>query len=112
MNPRRPSEDTIPLHVAVTSTATSVWVEVSGEVDLSNRQRLESALSEVDFARADVVHLDLRHLTFCDTSGCHLLLQLEREARLSGHETRILGARPTVRKVLTLLAADDGPTFV
>lgn len=108
----RPREDTIPLHIAVTTTATSVWIEVCGEVDLSNRQQLYFELACIDLADANVVHIDLRHLTFCDTHGCAILLRFARTARQSGHEVQILGARHTVRKVLCMLTSADGPTFV
>lgn len=112
MDSPRPREDTIPLHVAATTTATSAWIEVCGEVDVSNREQLYFELAGIDLADADVVHIDLRHLTFCDTRGCAMLVRFERAARETGHQVHYLNARPTVRKVLCLLTPGDGPTFV
>ena len=108
----RPRDDVGPLLISVTASASSVWIRVCGEVDLSNRAQLQAALSGVDLDGAHTVTLDLKHLTFCDTRGCWHLLRFEREARLSGHETSIHGAKPTVRKVLALIAGADQPTFV
>jgi anti-anti-sigma regulatory factor len=107
----RPREDTCPLDVAVTIAAGSVWVQISGEVDMSNSARLRTALSAVDYGHAESVNLDLRRLSFCDTRGCQILLLFEREAWLSGRATKIHGAVPTVRKVLSLLAPDEGFDF-
>jgi anti-anti-sigma regulatory factor len=99
------------LLIAVITSPSTVSIQVCGEVDLSNRDQLQAALSAVDFDGARTDRLDLQHLTFCDISGCWHLLLFEREARPSGHQTSIHGARPTVRKVLSLMADGDKPTF-
>jgi anti-anti-sigma factor len=111
MNSPGPPKDMDALLIAVTTSASTLWVQVCGEVDVSNHDQLRAALSAVDLDGAHIVRLDLQHLTFCDISGCRHLLLFEREARLSGHETSIHGARPTVRKVLSVLADGDTPTF-
>ena len=111
MNSPGPREDTNPIDLAVTTSPTDLWVQVRGEVDLSNSHRLQAALAAVDFDDADVVNLDLRQLTFCDTDGCRVLLLFEREVRLSGHQARIHGATSTVRKVLGFISDGDQPTF-
>jgi|1186.fasta_scaffold232392_2 anti-anti-sigma factor len=99
------------MHVAVTTSGTALWIRVSGEVDLSNHHRLRTALAIVDFSEADLVNLDVRQLDFCDTRGCGILLSFEREARLSGHQTTICGASPSLRQVLDCIAPEDALTF-
>lgn len=101
-----------PSTVTVTATAAAVRVEICGEVDLSNHDRLQAALSGVDVYHADALYLDLRGLTFCEVAGCWALLMFERDARLSGHPTNIYGATRTFQRVLSLLAAGDEPSFV
>ena len=97
--------------VPASNRACSVWIQVCGEVDVSNHAQLQAALSAVDLDGAHAVRLDLRHLTFCDTGGCWRLLRFERDARLSGCRTSIHGARRTVRTVLSLIAGADQPPF-
>ena len=63
------------------------------------------------YGHADTVNLDLRGLSFCDTRGCQILLLFKRQAWLSGRATTFHGAVPTVRKVLNLLAPDEGFDF-
>jgi len=99
------------LKIVVTHRTDATWIRLRGEVDYSNRPLLRAALTAVDLHRTGVLHLDLEHLDFCDVGGCRLLLLLERKARRLGYETRIHGARDTVRKVLCLIAGRDRPTF-
>ena len=112
MKSPKPCSTTPVLSIQVTATATALRIQISGEVDLSNRDTLKAALTAIDFDTADAVQLDLRQLTFCDSAGCGALIWFERESRLSGHPTHIRGATRTVQLVLTLLANGDVPTFV
>ena len=97
------------MRVTVSRTATDCWVHIFGEVDLSNRDDLQSALSAIDFRSARGVWLDLRGLTFCDSSGCLVILRFERNARLSSHQTQIWASNPAMRKVMSFLARDCWP---
>lgn len=112
MHSPRPREDMPPLTIAVTEDPDDLWIHVCGEVDLSNRAQLQAALAAVDLDGAAALHLDLHQLSFSDTRGCCLLLRLERDARRSGYETRIHGATPTLRRVMTLIAPDVRDRFV
>ena len=99
-----PREQTDSLTVTVTPSDGVVGVEVCGEVDLGNRDQLNAALASVDFRAARAVCTDLSRLTFCDITGCEALLRFERRARAAGLETRMLGASPSISKVMGLLA--------
>ena len=111
MNSPRTREKMNPLSVAVTTNAGAVWIQIRGELDLATCDDLQTALKAVDFDGADGVHLMLDQLTFCDVAGARILLQFERKARLSGRKTTINGTDPMVRKILTMLAGRDQPTF-
>ncbi len=111
MHSPRPREDLNHLDVAVTPKASVIRVQLCGEVDLSNRDALLCELAAVCLEDVDTLHLDLHELTFCDIQGCHLLGMFLARAQISGVEVRIHDARPVVRRVLTLLGHDNGPTF-
>jgi anti-anti-sigma factor len=111
MNSPKPREEMDPISVAVFTNAGAVWIQIRGELDVATCDDLQTALQAVDFDSADGVHLMLDQLTFCDTGGARILLLFEREARLSGRKTTINGANPMVRKILTMLAGRDQPTF-
>src|SRR4051812_44943673 len=109
MNSPRPRESALPMRVTVTATAAQLWVRIVGEVDLSNRDDLDRALSAIDYRSARGVRLDLRRLTFCDSAGCLVILQFERKARCSGHQTDIWVAYPTMRKLIGFLTHEYWP---
>ena len=112
MHRSRPSgECTHPLRVATTRRAGDAWIELRGELDIATLNQLRVALLGVDLADVDAIFLDLHQLTFCDVTGSKLLLQFDCVALTSGHETTFVGATPTTRKVLTLLATCREPAF-
>lgn len=109
--PRPSGEATRPLRVATTRRARDAWIELRGELDIATVTQLRNALLGVDLADVDAIFLDLRQLTFCDVTASKLMLQFDCVALTSGHETTFVGATPTTRKVLTLLATCREPTF-
>jgi anti-anti-sigma factor len=109
MSSPRPREGTLPLRVAVTTTAAAVWVHILGEVDLSNRDDLRTALSAVDYQSAQGVHIDLRRLTFCDSAGCLVMLEFERSARAAGPPTEIWVSNATMKKLIAFLTRECWP---
>ena len=109
--PRPCGQPNRPLRVATTRRARDVWIEIRGELDIATLNQLRDALSGIDLADVDAIFLDLRQLTFCDVIGSKLLLQFECAAQTSGHATTFVGAGPTTRKVLTLVATGRKPTF-
>jgi anti-anti-sigma regulatory factor len=110
-NTRGAREDAEAPLIAVTTSGSSVQIQVCGEVDVSNRAHLQTALSTVELDGVHTVRLDLQHLNFCDIGGCGDLIRFERDARRSGHHISIHGANPIVRSVLSLIAGEDKPTF-
>jgi anti-anti-sigma factor len=60
-------------------------VAVRGELDLATAGRLEAALADPAAAR---VRVDLRGLTFMDSTGVRTLLQATEDARAAGRDLR------------------------
>ncbi|QWZ10183.1 STAS domain-containing protein [Nocardioides panacis] len=88
----------------VTSEDEVMSIVIGGEVDLVNRDQLQSCLANIDVARARLVHLDLRQLTFCDSAGSAHLVRFENRARAAGCAVQIRDVQPIVRKVMDLVA--------
>ncbi len=104
----KPTQDEGLLTVTATSTKGVVWIVVHGEVDLANRDRLRTSLAAIELARARLVYLDLRLLTFCDGAGCRTLVRFEKRARAAGCVVRVHRARPIVRKVMAIVDSPAG----
>jgi anti-sigma B factor antagonist len=79
----------------------TAWVHVSGELDIVTKPRLARVLRETQM-EAPVVVLDLRDLTFMDSSGVHIIVDATIRARLSGHRLVVLRGAPTVDRMFAL----------
>ena len=78
-------------------SATTV-VTPCGELDLATVGALRSALDEV--GRCEVLVLDLREITFMDSSGIGVLVDEHRRAGREGFSLRVVSGPPTVQQLL------------
>ena len=91
-----------------TGSSGAAWVHVAGELDLVTAPRLKQAVHDAQLY-ARVVVLDLRELTFMDSSGVHVILDAARAARqASGRLILVRGPAHIGR----LLALTDVPSKV
>jgi anti-sigma B factor antagonist len=79
----------------------AAWVQVAGELDLITSPQFRQTLEEAQRA-ADVVVLDLRELSFIDSSGVHVILDAARDSRRNGGRLLIVRGPAQVDRVLTL----------
>ncbi|QWZ08641.1 STAS domain-containing protein [Nocardioides panacis] len=92
----------------VTSEDDVVSIPIGGEVDLVNRDQLQSCLAKIDLAGVRLVHLDLGQLTFCDSAGSGHLVAFEGRARAAGCVVQARDVKPIVRKVMDLVGTGIG----
>ncbi|QEC48590.1 STAS domain-containing protein [Baekduia soli] len=80
----------------------SYVVVVFGEVDVASAPRLEAAMPD-----ADVIVIDLKSVTFMDSSGLHLLIRAHQHARDQGRTFALdRQLSPSVQRLLELTAMD------
>jgi anti-sigma B factor antagonist len=85
----------------------AAWVRLAGELDIATTPQLERALREPRL-QARLVVLDLRGLTFMDSSGVHAIVDASIRARQVGRRVLLLRGPPGVDRVFTLTEnADD-----
>jgi anti-sigma B factor antagonist len=84
---------------------TTSTLAVSGEVDLSNSEKVSElgrlavdALSDSD----RVLIIDLSDVAFMDSTGLSALVLINNAAQVRGSEVRLRGVQPLVRRVLEL----------
>ena len=71
----------------------AAYVHLTGELDLSTAPELERTLQQAQ-ARAPVVVLDLRELTFIDSFGLHVIVNAKARAKRAGGRSIVVrGAR-------------------
>ena len=79
-------------------------VAVAGEIDLATVDRVERAAADA-LAAAEAVALDLREVTFIDSTGLRLLLELDALALAGGRALTLLPG-VTVERLLLLTGLD------
>jgi anti-sigma B factor antagonist len=74
-----------------------------GELDMSGavvlKQRIDAALGYGD---PSLVLIDVTELTYCDSCGIRVLLDVAHRCYMNGARFRVVGARKNVRRVLEI----------
>jgi anti-anti-sigma factor len=83
----------------VTTLDGAVTVAPTGELDMETCPLLERELERARDAGAEALVVDLRGVTFIDSSAIHLLLRWADEAEGTGPELRVLPGNGRVRRV-------------
>lgn len=80
---------------------------LSGELDLSTLEQLETALDGGLDGKPEMVVIDLRELTFLDSSGLRVMLALHADLREEGGRLVLVQGPRRVQRVLELTGADE-----
>lgn len=89
----------------------AVRVVPGGELDMANAGALQAQLDELRAAGFAHVMLDLRQLTFMDSSGVRLIFREDRRARSAGHRFSLIAGSPEVQRVLTVCGLEERLDF-
>ena len=84
----------------------ATWVHVSGELDLATTPQLERTLREAGL-QARLVALDLRDVTFMDSSGVHVIVDASIGARQARGRLVLLRGPPNVDRMFALTGHTD-----
>jgi anti-anti-sigma factor len=80
---------------------------LSGEIDLSTIEEVESGLRNAIDGKNGVVALDLREVSFLDSSGLRLLLRLHKDFDEAGRRLVVVQGPRRVARVFELTGAED-----
>lgn len=107
--PRAPFDDrtTAPLRLDIqVRELGQCRVAVSGEIDFStHRELLDTLLDLVERGHHRVV-LDLRRVTFCDSTGLGVFVQVRQRADAAGGWLRVAALTDPVRRALEITNLD------
>jgi anti-anti-sigma factor len=96
------------LNVDVTAAGERLLFRVVGELDLDSAVILRRPVeAELAAAQVRAVTLDLAELTFVDSSGLALLVELRRLASGAGVQLDIVNVRPGPRRVISIAGLAD-----
>ena len=105
-----PSNPGFDLHVE-RREATSI-VRVSGELDITGAEVLETRTKELAGDSPDVVVVDLRRVSFMDSTGLRSLLRARALGQEEGWSLKLIRGPEPVHRVLELTRMDDVFDFV
>ena len=83
------------------------WVQPVGELDLDTAPLLEQQMDAARAAGAKSVVLDLRGLTFMDSTGLRLVIRWDTAAKANDFEFAIVPGVDVVQRVFTLTGMDE-----
>jgi anti-anti-sigma factor len=87
-----------------------LWVQ--GEVDLSNCLELDAAIRRAENAEPAAIIIDLRDVTFMDSTGIGTLFDADSRARQAGRRLLLVRPREPVARVFRLTLLDDHFEFI
>lgn len=104
------------LGIAVERGEGRARVALVGELDLSNSADFALRLAEAETDSPAVLEVDLRGLTFIDSTGLGQLFAANRRAHAEGRRIQVIKGRGPIERVLNLARVEDvmdvidGPT--
>ncbi|WP_395105223.1 STAS domain-containing protein [Actinomadura sp. SCN-SB] len=81
-------------------------VRARGEIDVVSRERFEAALNEALESGGPVV-IDMREVSFCDSTGLNALVNANKRAIEQGTAIALVAVPPRVRRVFRITAVDE-----
>jgi anti-sigma B factor antagonist len=93
------------------SDGATMWVRPIGELDLDTAQLLDEELAAARATGSAGLVLDLRRLTFMDSTGLRLVIRWDTAAREEGFEFAIVPGQDAVQRVLRLTGMDQHLTL-
>ena len=100
------------LNATVHETGDGVVVALAGELDYAATDSLEAELEKVEQAAPERLVLDLREVTFIDSSGLRLLLAADARAQDRGRRLELVRGPDVVQRVFEISLLDRRLTFV
>jgi anti-anti-sigma factor len=87
----------------VASVGARVILALSGELDVANAAEARTALLGLEPPRGGWLVIDLRDLSFMDSTGIHLILEAKQHAEKRGATFALIGATRAVHRALEVV---------
>jgi anti-anti-sigma factor len=100
------------LEVTLGHAGQASLVSLRGELDLSTTSKVEQALRQLEEEGASSIVIDLRGLTFLDSSGLRLILDADSRARRDGRRVLLVPGPPEVQRVFRVTLTDARIKFI
>ncbi len=90
-----------PFSIDVEREGSIIYARLAGEMDMAVAARFNAEMADlIAQAQGATLMVDLRGLSFMDSTGIRLMLQLEAESRRDGFDLAIINGNGIVQRVL------------
>lgn len=100
------------LTIEVTSAPKVQTIALTGEADLLGAPKIEAALKDACAEEPGLVVIDLKDLTFIDSSGLHVLMTGHEQCVAQGHELRVIPGPANVQRLFEITGMDEILPFI
>jgi anti-sigma B factor antagonist len=84
-----------------------IHVELSGELDISSASNVESRLMELETRSPAWLILDLRRVSFIDSTGLSMIINADGRARKEGRRLTIVSGDGVPRRILRTVGLEE-----
>ena len=95
-----------PFDVGVESRNGVARLALSGELDMESAHQLSEWIDWAEHDGAATIMLDLRGLTFIDSSGLRAFIQAHDRAHSNGHQVLLVGATEAARRLFEMTGTE------
>ncbi|HXB65999.1 MAG TPA: STAS domain-containing protein [Solirubrobacteraceae bacterium] len=95
------------LRIATRRGTDRLIFELDGELDMVTSPRLQDAVSGADLEGANAVVIDLRGVSFMDSTGLKAIFAARTAVQEQGRQFAITPGSPQVQRLLTLTGLDE-----
>jgi anti-sigma B factor antagonist len=81
-------------------------VNISGELDVSNADKLKDVLHKIADEKMMDVKINLENLEYIDSTGLGIMIGVLKKLRVNEKEMYILNPRTNVKKIFTITGLD------
>ena len=92
--------------IAVESRDDLAHIRIGGELDMFTAPVLEGTLATAEQDGVRMIMLDLRDLTFIDSSGLRVFVRAWDHAKANGHQLRLLGASSEANRLFKMTGTE------
>jgi anti-anti-sigma factor len=82
-------------------------VELSGELDISSAASVETRLIELEKSAPQRLFLDLRRVSFIDSTGLSMIINADGRAKKDGRRLTIVSGDGVPRRILRTVGLED-----
>ncbi|MBX5470292.1 MAG: STAS domain-containing protein [Thermoleophilaceae bacterium] len=93
--------------VTASRAGDAIHLQLSGELDVATVRRAEEELARAEEESPPAIVIDLRSLSFMDSTGLRFVVEADRRARAAGRRLAIVQGPAPIRRVFEITRLDE-----